>query len=108
MRQVVFSACRSDEVAYENAGQGDFTRLTIPLLARSVGMPHRQFVEAVIQAFGSARRQTPELDCADSMRDQPLLGGVADSGRALAAHGGPLQAWARVADAMAAALRASS
>jgi hypothetical protein len=109
MRQVVFSACRSDELAYENAGQGDFTRFTIPLLARSVGMPHRQFVEAVIQAFGSARRQTPELDCADSMRDQPLLGSVPNGGRALAAGGGgPLQAWARVVDAMAAALRASS
>ena len=117
MRQVVFSACRPDEVAWENAGQGDFTRLTIPLLGRSVGMPHRQFVEAVLQAFGAGRRQTPELDCADGMRDQPLLGGSANGGRVLdagdvsaggrdlaASGGSAVAAWARVADAVAAAI----
>lgn len=109
MRQVVFSACRPDEVAWESAGQGDFTRLAVPLLGRSLGLPHRQFADAVVQAFGPARKQTPELDCADDMSNQPLLGGVLSGGRALApSNGGVVEAWARVADAVAIALRTGS
>lgn len=117
MRQVVFSACRPDEVAWESGGQGDFTRYAVPLLAGSVGLPHSKFVEAVIRSFGTVRRQTPELDCADTMRDQPLLSGTTSSGTAAAAgdlscigrvpisRGDTIEAWARVADAVAAALR---
>ncbi len=111
MRQVVFSACRPDEVAWESGGQGDFTRLAVPLLARSVGMPHRQFVESVIATFGPTRRQTPELDCADGMRDQPLFGGIAAAGRSAARGGsgaGGAEAWAKVAESIAAALRAGT
>lgn len=107
MRQVVFSACRPDEVAWESAGQGDFTRIAVPLLGRSLGLPHRRFAEALVQAFGAARRQTPELDCADGMRDQPLLGGVSSGGRGQAPGSGEgAEAWARVAEAIASALRA--
>jgi hypothetical protein len=106
MRQVVFSACRPDEVAWENAGQGDFTRLVVPLLGRSVSVPHRQFLETIIQAFGTVRRQTPELDCADAMRDQPLLGGRVGSSRTVTPASSAAEAWARVAESVVAALRA--
>jgi hypothetical protein len=108
MRQVVFAACRPEEVAWESGGQGDFTRLAVPLLTRSVGTPHRRFVEAVVEAFGAGRRQTPELDCADSQLDAPLFGAAAAGGRAspaVEAGTGPAEAWARVAESVAVALR---
>lgn len=112
MRQVVFAACRPDEVAWESGGQGDFTRLTVPLLVRSVGIPHRRLVETIVQAFGAGRRQTPELDCADAQLDAPFLGGAATAGgRSLQAAGPgspPAEAWARVAESIATALRTRS
>jgi hypothetical protein len=112
MRQVVFAACRPSEVAWESGGQGDFRRLTIPLLVRSVGIPHRRLVETIVEAFGAGRRQTPELDCANAQLDAPFLGGAAaGGGRSLQAAGPgspPAEAWARVAESVAMALRARS
>src|SRR5690606_32178147 len=37
MREVSFAACHAREVAWENDGQGDFTRRAARLLAGSVG-----------------------------------------------------------------------
>jgi hypothetical protein len=108
----VFAACRPSEVAWESGGQGDFTRLTVPLLVRSVGIPHRRLVETIVQAFGAGRRQTPELDCADAQLDAPFLGDAAAAGgRSLQVAGPgspPADAWARVAESVAMALRARS
>lgn len=74
LRWVNFSACDATEVAYENNGNGDFTRLATPLLSGDLAhMTHRDYQKAVITAFGEKRRQTPQLDCADAAEAAPLL-----------------------------------
>jgi hypothetical protein len=76
MREVTFSACLSTELAYEVAGQGEFTRRAHDVIAshKSKSLTNVAFIEAVIQAFGSRARQTPNLDCDASMRPQRWLG----------------------------------
>jgi hypothetical protein len=74
LRWVTFSACDATEVAYENQGNGDFTRRATALLAApATQRSNRDFQDAVIAAFGERRRQTPQLDCADAARDLGLL-----------------------------------
>jgi hypothetical protein len=74
MKQVVFSACQDREVAYESDGHGDFTTRALPLLAAATnGMTHDGFQQAVIEAFGAGRRQSPNLECAPAARDRVLL-----------------------------------
>jgi len=64
MREILFSACRSSELAYESNGQGDFTlRATQAIAAGIDNLSNRAFHDRVLQAFGSAPRQNPELDC---------------------------------------------
>lgn len=79
MREVTFSACQPDQVAYENAGQGDFTRHAVAVLQRS-GAPstltNAAFQAMVDGAFGAAGRQNPMLDCAPPLRDAPLFDGI--------------------------------
>ena len=74
MRDVVFSACRPDEVAWEVNGQGDFTRLATQTLRNGFqGTTNEQFAIQVIQAFGSTPRQHPMLDCAPKSKTRGLL-----------------------------------
>jgi hypothetical protein len=74
MRWVDFSACDATEVAYETQGSGDFTRLATALLSQAGGQrTHREFQDAIVKAFGERRRQTPQLDCADSATALGLL-----------------------------------
>jgi hypothetical protein len=79
MRTVLYSACLSTEVAYEQNGHGDFTRLATPLLKDAVqrGATHVQFRQQVIAAFGATPRQHPTLDCAPTARTGRLLHPVA-------------------------------
>ena len=64
MREVLFSACRSSELAYESNGQGDFTLRATRVIASGIdSLSNRDFHDRVLQAFGSAPRQNPELDC---------------------------------------------
>lgn len=58
---VLFSACRSTEVAWESAGQGDFTRHATAVLRRGRSITNSAFVGAVEAAFGAQPRQHPEL-----------------------------------------------
>ncbi|WP_207479960.1 caspase family protein [Arenibaculum pallidiluteum] len=82
MPEVLFSACRSTEVALETAGQGDFTlRATRELAAGMPGMTNAEFLERVTAAFGAVPAQHPGLYCADGAEDAPLFGAVA--GRAV-------------------------
>ncbi|HEX7082383.1 MAG TPA: caspase family protein [Gammaproteobacteria bacterium] len=75
MREVLFSACLSHEVAWESAGQGEFTlRATRELAAGIEGLSNEAFLERVRRAFGAQPRQHPELDCAPQRRSGPLLG----------------------------------
>lgn len=74
MRQVVFSACRSSEVAWESGGHGDFTVQATALLRAGIdGVSHEEFKRRVITAFGSTPRQHPELDCASEANARGLL-----------------------------------
>jgi len=74
-KEVLFSACRSSELAYEKNGQGDFTRIATQVLSNRVGsLSNVDFLESVIQKFGNDRAQTPEIDCEARLREQPLLG----------------------------------
>ena len=58
----LFSACRSTEVAWESNGQGDFTRHATRVLAQGVdGVTHGAFLTRVLTAFGTNRRQNPEI-----------------------------------------------
>lgn len=82
-REVLFSACRATEVAWESAGQGDFTRTALPLLADGVGtVSNRDFVRTVVEVFGPNRRQTPEF------HGEEVLGGRLLLGTASASTGG--------------------
>lgn len=74
MREVVFSACQSSEVAWESNGQGDFTNRVVPLLASGVGaLSHEAFIGQILTAFGSSPRQRPLLDCSPLSRTAVLL-----------------------------------
>jgi hypothetical protein len=80
MREVLFSACLSSELAWESGGQGEFTvRATGELRNGIDNVTHEAFVERVRSAFGTRPRQHPELDCAPMRRKdlllQPWLGG---------------------------------
>ena len=77
-RDVLFSACRSNELAYESDGQGEFTRRATRLIDAGVpSLDNSGFLERVLAAFGNAPRQTPELHCATNVRGGPFLGDLA-------------------------------
>lgn len=74
MSEVIFSACLSGEKAYENNGQGDFTRYAVTALSRyGIEVTHQEFEQRVREAFGSSPRQHPNLDCAPVNRQTRLL-----------------------------------
>jgi hypothetical protein len=74
MREVVFSACLSQEVAWETGGHGDFTVKATDVLRAGVdGMTNEQFQDLVSRAFGAQARQHPLLDCAKAARGRGLL-----------------------------------
>lgn len=63
-KDVLFSACRSTELAYESDRQGDFTRIATRVLAEGTqGLSNSEFLERVLLAFGSTPRQNPEIHC---------------------------------------------
>lgn len=72
-RENHFAACQDHEYAYEQNGQGDFTRHAAPHLAAAVtaGLGHRQFIDAVRARFGPRPRQHPRLLSKNA--DAPLL-----------------------------------
>jgi hypothetical protein len=76
---VHFAACRDDEYAYENNGQGDFTRHATELLDRAVreAWPNEKFMQEVTRKFGSSPRQHPlMLKPAGGLTSRPLLASV--------------------------------
>jgi len=63
-RDIVFAACRDDQLAFETEDHGDFTRLVIPLIKeRAEGVTNAAMQSLIIAAFGNAARQNPTLDC---------------------------------------------
>lgn len=79
MRNVVFSACLSTEVAWESDGHGDFTTRALKVLGGGIdGMTNHSFAQRVTAAFGQGARQRPQLDCAPDARSLPLLQPLVD------------------------------
>ena len=72
--EVLFTACLSTEVAFESNGQGEFSiRATELLNERGGAISNDEFLDAVIGAFGSARRQTPTMTCAATLRGRQVF-----------------------------------
>lgn len=81
MQEIVFSACLSNEKAYESNKQGDFTRHATTVLGQfGLGITNEEFERRVREAFGPNGRQHPNLDCAPANRQIPLLQAVAVGG----------------------------
>ncbi len=74
---VHFAACRDEEVAYEEQGQGNFSRHALDVFCEVLGKKgsNRKFHQAIVRAFGSDVRQHPVFDkVASDLDDAPLLG----------------------------------
>jgi hypothetical protein len=82
LRWVTFSACDSNEVAYETKGRGDFSNIAVLLLTQQ-GLTNKLFKDLVISRFGPQPRQHPKLDCRPEAQAEPFfaLTGVRASGR---------------------------
>jgi hypothetical protein len=80
IRWVNFSACQPFEVAYETDGQGDFTRLAVPLLAGAIGRTCGELQREILRAFGARPRQRPYLDPVEAL-EGPLFGAVRGAGQ---------------------------
>ncbi len=74
MKEVLFSACLDNEVAFERDGAGDFTTRATMLLRAGIGnMTNADFEQQVLAAFGTPPPQSPHLDCAPESESLPLL-----------------------------------
>ena len=89
-REILFCACRAQEVALESGGHGHFTTQATRLLSSGgQGITNEAFQDRVIQGFGPSPSQNPELHCAKPLRTRQLLAPVheAAGSRAAAAVG---------------------
>lgn len=82
MREVVFSACRRDEVAYESDGHGEFTRRAVPMLGEALKMTNKEFQSRMVEAFGTQPSQHPILDCAPDLSEHRFLGVAGEASKA--------------------------
>ena len=74
LKNVLFSACRDYEVAYESAGHGEFTVRATKILRQGIeGCTNEDFQKEVTREFGPTPRQNPTLDCAPHMTKLSLL-----------------------------------
>ncbi|GAA3670987.1 hypothetical protein GCM10023081_06650 [Arthrobacter ginkgonis] len=86
-REVLFSACRPDEFAFEVAGHGVFTTRAAPLLGAALGrLTNEQFHAQVADGFDA--RQHPELHGPVSGRGRILLAVASDGAVSVPAAGG--------------------
>jgi hypothetical protein len=88
MREVVFSACLSSEVALESNGHGDFTNRAMQVLAGDVSsLTNGAFAERVTEAFGQSPQQHAKLYSSDAGRSLGLLQPFPTPSRDLASRG---------------------
>lgn len=63
-RDITFAACRDDQVAFETAGHGDYTKAVVPIVKARINRLSNLALQNLIQrAFGTGARQNPMLDC---------------------------------------------
>jgi hypothetical protein len=80
MREVVFSACLSSEVAWESRGQGEFTVRAVQVLQEGIqGMTNRELARRITAAFGATPRQHARLYCTAPTEQLPLLQAVVNA-----------------------------
>jgi hypothetical protein len=73
-RDVLFAACRDDQVAFETGGHGDYTQAAIPILRqRGAGVSNLQVQQLLQGQFGADARQNPRLDCDEDAEGRPFL-----------------------------------
>ncbi len=76
--EVGFFACRSDEIAWETQGRGDFTRHALTVLRRlGDGVTNEGLLDAIVATFGLTARQTPTMVCAPALRGAQLFAATA-------------------------------
>jgi Caspase domain len=73
LKEVCFSACQPNEVAYETAGAGQFTTRAMTVLAAGGKLTNADFMQQVVAAFGANPPQHPYLDCAEEAKARLLL-----------------------------------
>lgn len=77
MRHVKYSACADKELAYEEGGQGNFSRAaTAVLRALREPLSYEAVRLAIERGFRPDARQHPGLECATEWRGRAFLGGV--------------------------------
>lgn len=79
-QEILFSACRASEIAFERDGQGDFTRHATSVL-ESAGdtLTNVAFLERILASFGRSPQQHPELTCVTKLRAAGIFASVARS-----------------------------
>jgi hypothetical protein len=71
---VLFAACRDDQVAFETGGHGDYTARVVPIIRQGGSGLTNLAVQKLIQAeFGAGARQNPMLDCDVLAESRPFL-----------------------------------
>ena len=76
MREVVFSACQPNQLAYESDGQGDFTRHALQVLKVGGARPSNSgFMNKVLLSFRGSAVQLPLLDCDPGALETPFTFG---------------------------------
>ena len=77
-REVLFSACRPTEVAYETGGHGDFTVAASLLVVPSVNrLTNAEFLAKIREAFSSQPRQNPAFNGPRGAKSRIFLGPLA-------------------------------
>jgi len=71
---VLFAACRDDQVAFETGGHGDYTTRVVPLIREhGAGLTNLSLQLLIQGAFGPGARQNPMLDCDPLAEARPFL-----------------------------------
>ncbi|GAA1469749.1 caspase family protein [Microbacterium thalassium] len=83
-REVLVSACKPDEVAWEKGGHGVFTQAALGVLTADPAISAKAFLAAVLDTLGPDRDQTPVLTGDEALVVLPLLGGATVSAPAAA------------------------
>lgn len=73
MREVLFSACLSHEVAWESKGRGEFSVHALKVLESGTRLTNEQFAQRVSAAFGASPRQHAGIYCAPEAHGRMLM-----------------------------------